>query len=220
MEMKKLFDEFKTLFNKNKVNSSFIYEIVEIEENFGEYCLNLRIKNTEIKGIYSKTKEKLVEKQYIDCQFYLDKSNEEIKVYANILINDNIENNKDKLKIKNIYNFKPEFLLNSINKMELFEEDLYNENIFIYSDSHKEKIKLFAPISYKYYFIDKKFITDKLIIKKNEFIHLTFYMINENEILCNNLTFIQKANEFQIFSIIDKKISNKAFKDFDKLKII
>ena len=220
MEKKELYKEFKTLFNENQVISSFIYEISKIEENFGEYCLNLKLKGIEIRGIYSKTKEKLEEKQCIRCHFYLDKSNEEIKIYATILIKVEREDKIDKSKIKNIYNFKPEFLLNSINEMELFEEDLNKENVFIYLNSKKDKIKLFDPISYEYYFLDKKFINDKLIVKKNEFIYLKFHMINENEILCNNLTFIQKANEFQKFNIIDQKISNNYLKDFNKLKKI
>ena len=210
------------MFNKNSVNSSFIYKITKIQENFGEYCLNLRLKDIEIKGIYLKNREKLVENQYISCFFYLDKSNEEIKLYAYILINKYTEKNIGKLKIKNIYNFKPEFLLNSINKMELFEEDLNKENVFIYLNLKQDKMKLFDPIEYEYYFIDKKFIKDKINIKKNEFIYLKFYLINddESEILCNNLTFIQKANEFQIFSIIDQKISSKKLLDFNKLKKI
>ena len=199
--MNKLIDEFEILFNKNKTISSFEYEIAEIEENFGEYCLTLRLYNTEIKGIFSKTKEKLTEKKNIICQFYLDKTNEQIKVYANIFLNDI---NKDdinqikKTRIKLLYNFKPEFLLNSINKMELFEEDLNKENVFIYLDSQQDKIKLFDTILYKYYFIDKKFIQNKLDIKKHDFIFLKFHMITEKYISCNNLTFIQKADEFQI----------------------
>ena len=224
MEVDKLFEEFEILFTKNKITSSFKYEISKIEENFGEYCLSLRVDNAEIKGIYSKTKEKLLEKQNISCQFYLDKLNGEIKVYANIFLNEE-EENENKLKkneIKTIYNFKPEFLLNSINEMELFEEDLNKENVFIYLNSKKDKMKLFDPIEYEYYFLDKKFLKDKINVKKNEFIYLKFYMINddESEILCNNLTFIQKANEFQIFSIIDQKISNKKLKDFTKLEKI
>ena len=217
--MKKLLDEFETLFNKNKVTSTFEYEIAEIEENFGEYCLTLRLYNTEIKGIYSKTKEKLIEKQNISCQFYLDKSNEEIKVYANIFLNEKPEGDSNQIKIKNIFNFKPEFILNTINDMELFEENLNKENVFIYSDSKQDKIKLFDPISYQYYFIDKKYI-EKLLIQKNDFIYLKFHEINEKLISCNNLTFIQKANEFQIFSIIDQKISNKNLTDFYRIKEI
>ena len=218
--MKKLSKEFKTLFSKNKVSSSFIYEISKIEENFGEYCLNLRLKDIEIRGIYSKTKEKLIEKQNIRCNFYLDKSNEEIKIYANIFIDDEGANNLANIKIKNKYNFKPKFLLNTINEMKLFEEDLNTENIFIYLDSKHDAVKLFDPILYEYYFLDKKFIKDKLIFKKNDFIYIKFHMINEKEILCNNLTFIQKANEFQVFEILDQKISNKNLKDYNKLKKI
>ena len=157
MEENKLNNEFETLFKKDKVTSSFTYEITKIEENFGEYCLNLRLENAEIKGIYSKTKEKLEEKQNISCQFYLDKTNEDIKIYANILLNDEAKNEINQT-IKTIYNFKPEFLLNSINSLELFEENLNQENVFIYVDSQQDKLKLFDPISYNYYFINKKFL--------------------------------------------------------------
>lgn len=219
MEENKLNNEFETLFKKDKVTSSFTYEITKIEENFGEYCLNLRLENAEIKGIYSKTKEKLEEKQNISCQFYLDKTNEDIKIYANIWLNDEAKNEINQT-IKTIYNFKPEFLLNSINSLELFEENLNQENVFIYVDSQQDKLKLFDPISYNYYFINKKFLENKLIIKINDFIYLKFYMINGEDILCNNLTFIQKANELQIFSIIDQKIPNKNLKDFYQLKRI
>jgi len=215
-----LLEEFKYLFLNNDVTSSFVFEISKINENFGEYCLTLSFDNLEIKGIFSKTKEKLIEKQNIKCQFYLDKSNEEIKVYSKFLFIKNKKENlkqSSKAKLKKSFNFMPEYLKSSLNNMKLFDEDLNDENIFIILKISQNQIKLFDPIKYEYYNMDSKYIKRITDIKIKKFIYLKFYIVKEDNIICNNLTFIEKANDFQIFSILDKKITNKNLLDFNEI---
>ena len=215
-----LLEELNYLFLNNEVTSSFEYEISQIEENFGEYCLTLMFDNFEINGIFTKTKEKLMEKQIISSHslFYLDKSNEEIKVYVKYLV---LKNRKEKnpkqsknTSIKKNYNFKPEFLKSSSNKLKLFEGELNEENALIYLNQYDNIIKLFDPISYEYYTMDYKYIKNRIKLNKNDFIYLKFHLIKEKEIICHNLTFIQKADEFQIFRILDEKIINKNLFNF------
>ena len=211
----------KNLFEKNQVTSSLEYEIAEIEENIGEYCLTLRSKNLEIKGIYSKMEDKLKEKQLILCRFFLDKSHEQIKIYIKYFIKG--EQNEDKQisnKKKYIYNFKPESIIYTLNKMELFEGDLEEENVFVCLDLSNNKIKLFDPINIFHYYLDYKYIKDIIQINKNDFIYLKYYLIDWDNIICNNLTFIQKANEFQIFNILDKRIHGHKLKEFQEVKEI
>ena len=215
-----LLKEFKKLFLENGIKSFFRYKIDKIEENFGEYRLNIRVGNAEIKGIFMKTKDKLVEGQTMDSvRFSLDKSNEEIKVYIKKFdIIETEEENKNKTtEIQ--YNFNPEFLKNSIDNLKLFEGELNDENVFIFDGDLNDKIKLFDPIKVKYYYMEKEYIKN-LNLKHKEFIYLKFHIIKNKDILCNNLTFIQKANEYQIFSIIDKSIEKELNPDFLELEEI
>ena len=220
------FQELQKLFENNIVSSSLEYEIAKIEENFGEYCLTIRCGDLEIKGVFSKIEEKLIEKQNIICNFYLEKSYEQIKIYTKYLYKNkqnkvNQVNQVPNLEIKYTYNFMPEFLQTTLNDLELFEEYLNDENIFIYENlPNNNIIKLFNPIEYEYYYIDYKYIKDISNINNNEFIYLKYHLIDEDNIMCNNLTFIQKANEFQIFSIFDKNISDKNLKEFQEIKEI
>ena len=213
------FNELSILFKANKVTSSLVYKISNIEENFGEYCLSLTNDDFQINGIFSKSDEKLVKNQEIYCNFYVDKTNQEIKIYAKLTFieNENLLNDIKYSKIEHIYNFKPELIRDTLNEMKFFELSINEENVLMCSNKVKEKIKLFDPVLYRYYYIDKKFIKNT---KKNEFIYLKFHMIKDSHIYCNDLTFIQKANDFQIFSSLDKKISNEYLKDFYRVKEI
>ena len=105
------FEELLILFEKNEVISSLEYEISEIEEYFGEYCLSLRCDNFEIKGIFSKFEEKLKVGQIIICRFSLLKTQEHIKIITKYFIRKELNNinQGSKRNIKYIYNFNPEF---------------------------------------------------------------------------------------------------------------
>ena len=220
-----LFKELKELFRTNEVMPYFKYEIAKVEEYFSEFCLTLRFDNFEINGIYAKKKQKLMENQIIhSCQLYLEKSNDEIKIYIRHLVlkekeEENIKQMQNS-KIKTIYNFKPEFLQISLNNLEIFEEYLSGENVFIYFNLFNNIVTLYDPIAFDYYSMDYKNIKNILNLNKNDFIYLKFHSINKNKITCNNLTFIQKANEYQIFNILDKKIVNKYLLDFYEIKTI
>ena len=216
-----LLKELKVLFLKNEINSFLRFQISKINENFGEYCLTLICDNYELKGIFSKTKKKLEEGQIINCKFYLDKSNEEIKVYAkHIYFFDNNEKFEKYSKTKAVLNFMPEYLKSSLKSLELFEEELNDENVFIILNLSKKNIKLFDPIKYQYYYMDSEYTKNIIDIKKNDFIYFKYHSIIEDNIICNNLTFIHKANDFQIFTISDKKISNNKLLDFYEVKEI
>ena len=204
--------DLKKLLKKNEAVSSFDYEIYEIEENLGEYCLSLSIGNALIKGIYTKTEEILQKRQIIyNFQFYLDKSNEEIKIYIKHLLfkKENKENQREKNEIKKknkIFDFKPDLIKTTIDNMKLFKENLEEEDVFVFLGLKNEKIKLFDPIKYRYYYLDLDNVKHLTNLKKNDFIFFKNHIIYYGNILINNLTFIQKANDFQIFSILDKKI--------------
>ena len=216
-----LLKELKELYLNNEVQSFFEYKIDKIEENFGEYCLTLRVGNFKIKGIFTKIKDKLVEEQTLSLvKFYLDKSNEEIKVYVNYSDIKSSNTEKNRGKIIKVYNLNPEFLQNTINNLGLFKGELNNENVFIFEKIVDNKIKLFDPIEIKHYYLDKKY-TENITLNYKEFIYLKFHIIENRDILCNNLTFIRKANEYKIFSIIDKNIGkdfNSNFYELEEIK--
>jgi len=217
--------DLKELFENNEAVSTFDYEIYKIEENFGDYCLSLRIEDFLIKGIHIKTKDILQEKQIIyNFQFYLDKSNEEIKIYIRNLIFRKVKKNnlKEKSKMNKpniVFDFKPELIKSSINDMKLFKGDLKGEDVLIFIDLKDTIMELFDPINYTYYYMNRDEVKHLTEIKKNDFIFLKYHLIYKDNIFINNLTFIQKANEFQIFSILDKKIPNRT-SDFCELKEI
>ena len=169
-----LLKEFKELYLNNEVQSFFEYRIDKIEENFGEYCLTLRVGNFKIKGIFSKIKDKLIEEQTLSLvKFYLDKSNEEIKVYVNYSDIKSSNTEKNRGKIIKVYNLNPEFLQNTINNLGLFKGELNNENVFIFEKIVDNKIKLFDPIEIKHYYLDKKY-TENITLNYKEFIYLKF----------------------------------------------
>ena len=218
------FQEFQKLFEKNEVTSSLEYEISEIEENFGEYCLILRCDNFKIKGIFSKIEEKLEKNRMIFCKFYLDKSHEQIKIYTKYILKEkNNENKKAKKIINDIYNFKPEFLRDTLNSLKFFKGYLCEGNVFIYLGLSKKiigKIKLLDLIEYEYYYIDYKYLENISKLNKNEFLYFKYHIINKNNITCNNLTFFQKATETQIFRILDENISSENLNDFQEVNEI
>ena len=216
--------QIKESFENNKIISSFNYEIAKIEEDFNEYCLTLRHDDLELKGIFMNKQERVKENQIIkNSKFYIDKSNKEIKIYIVIFeLNNPKENIKNTIKIDaiKVYNFKPENILTTIKELELFEEELNEENIFIVLEIKENKITLLDPIRSIKYYMNYKNTKDVMKIEKDKFIYLKYFLFDYKQIKINNLTFVQKADDFQIFSILDKKIKSSLtdFYDVNEVK--
>ena len=216
--------EMKDLFSKKIIISLLGYRIIGIkEEYFEEYCLTLELDNEcIIEGIYIKTKNTLKLNQIIKkCIFVLDEFKSEIQIKDIIDYEESKKVIKEnKLKITK-YNLKPEKLLEFFFLINCFEENFKYEDIFIISKS-EDKFILENPITLKNYTLDHKCLKNVNNLKEKDFIYLKNYLYNEknDEIICINLTKVEKASKYKIFKFLDNYITNTHLAEINELSPI
>ena len=73
----------------------------------------------------------------------------------------------------------------------------------------KKSIKIKDIITLKEYIIDPSKLKNMKDLKLNEFIFIKYFSITNKTIELNNCSFIQKANDYQIFKILEQKINSQ-----------
>ena len=203
-------------------------EIIDVKEiEYQEYIVTLKFGHICIcKGIYTNTDIKLQKGNLI--KFYelsLSKSDSLTKCNINILklmgalsnesgdtkqelnnINENICHINCKLKE---YNLEPDNLPNFFSLINNSKND-YLEDIFIITNKFNDRIELLCPIYLKKFFIDLKYIINEISdTKTKDIIYFKNYLLASNNIICNNLTTVKKATDYEIFNILQLKLDNK-----------
>ena len=222
----KFISEMKDLFSEKTIYSDLKYKIIEIkEENIDEYYLTLELENEcIIEGIYLKTKNKIKLNQVIsECILILDESKSEIQIkYIISFLSDkniimDIKSNKEKITK---FNLKPEKILEFFFSIGCFKEKYQYENIFIIFKSKNEYI-LENPISLENYTIKSDYFKSIDNLKDHDFVHLKNFLYNKKrEIICINLTTVQKASDYKIFTTLDNYISNHRLHEAHEYKPI
>ena len=215
--------EMKDLFSSKIIVSSLNYRIIGIkEDNIEEYCLTLELDNEcIIEGIYIKTKNILKLNEIITkCIIVLDEFKSEIQIKEIINYGDDKNLKKvDALEITK-YNLKPEKLLEFFFSIKCFKEKFEYEDIFIIFKS-EDKLILKNPITLKNYTLNHKYLKKVNNLKDKDFIYLKNYLYNKNnEIICINLTKVEKASEYIIFKFLDNYIICKYLKEINELRPI
>jgi len=218
----------KQLLTKKAVNIFDIkVEIINVKEiEYQEYNLTLKFGEICIcRGIYTITDIKLQKGNIINFyQLSLCKTDSLTK--CNIKIFDTLSNENDvtKQEKNNIninkgechinlgletYNLEPYNLPNFFSFINNSVDD-YLEDIFIITKKNIDKIELLCPISLKKNFIDIKYLTNEILeIKTKDIIYFKNYLLKNDNIICNNLTIVKKATDYEIFNILQEKLGNK-----------
>ena len=182
---------------------------------FGQICI--------CKGIYTNTDIKLEKGNLI--QFFelsLSKSDSLTKCNVKFLKLISNESGDTKQELNNInkdlchinckleeYNLEP-YNLQSFFSLISNSENGYLEDIFIITNKFTDRIELLCPIYLKKFFIDLKYITDEISdIKTKDIIYFKNYLLENNNIICNNLTKVKKATDYKIFNKLQLKLDNR-----------
>ena len=215
--------EMKKLFSNKMIISLLKYKIINIKEvNFDEYYTTLELKNEcIIDGIFIKTNKQLKLNQIISkCIFNLDVNKTQIQI-KDILSIENIENDlkTNKTEITK-FNLKPEKILEFFSSIKCFKEKTKYDNIFIVFKSKNEFI-LENPVTLEKYTINEKYFKNISDIKDKDFVYLKNYLYNKNdEIICIDLTKVQKASDYIIFKNLDNYITSNYLNDVYEFKPI
>ena len=184
--------KIKTNFNARVLNTNFINDLdfieLDIEEN---NCIfkNITLIKGEIFPLPKKDDILNVKQLYLNYDKYLT-----LRLFINAeiclsLINNIVTINNDE------YNFSYNKINESLKKLCCIQKDLYS-NIFKLESFNEEYSYLFCSSDSNKFKISNNLIDSS---KKDNFFLITNYVLNNNEILFENITFIQKLNEEKLF---------------------
>ena len=209
--------EIQILFNKHKISSNFIYTIIYIEKDFNEYCLTVSFENKfQIKGLYIKNDFDLRPNTILsNCKIILKKTNDfnikifikKYQIYEESSSEDSFENKNEIISVEPLieYNINSDNIISFLNSIKLFQDKIIEEEVFLIIQI-SETIKVKNTITSEEYLIDstKLEIPDNLEI--NQFIFIKYFSLVNKTIKIYNFSFIQKANDFQIFKLLENQI--------------
>ena len=197
-----------------------IKNINEIE--YHEYLLSLKIgENIILDNIYINIDKKISVGHLIqDCEFSLFQNNSFVYLKIDEV---NFKSNKHKKKIEQHNNsiitkvdLGPNNLVNFYANM--FQKKYY-EDIFIFQDIVEQKINLISPINSKKYYIDVKYIPENLRVK-DKIIYIKNYLIQNDEILCNNLTIVKLSDDYETFNLLESRVNQESNESLKEIKSI
>ena len=203
--------EMKVLFNMNSLTSQLVFKIIDIKKDFNEYCLTVEFGNKyEVIGFYIKNDNRIkINSLLLNCQFILKKEDFNIKIYIKeylIKKENNIINIGSETKIK--FNIDSDNVISFLVSLNLLKNDLIEKEVFLITEI-KKSIIIKDIITLKEYIIDPSKLENMKDLKLNEFIFIKYFSITNKTIGLNNCSFIQKANDYQIFKILEQKINSE-----------
>ena len=206
-------------------------EILDIKEiEYQEYNLTLKFGQICIcNGVYTNTDIKLQKGNIINnYQLSLSKSDTLTKFNIKIFeyLSDESDSSKQELsnnKNNNIdengchinlelekYNLEPYNLPDFFSLISNSKND-YFEDIFIVTRKFTDRIELLCPINLEKYIVYLKYISDGTPdLKIKDILYINNYLLENNNIICNNLTTVKKATDYEIFHKLQIKLDNKS----------
>ena len=207
--------KIKLLLSSNKVFLEQKMKIIDIQEiEYNEYCLTLESDKNKYEGFFIKTEEDLIIGKIINsCSITLLKKDTELRIYiVEKIINSDEEiiMNNDNNSYKRSYDLRPDNLINIFNTITNLNIQS-KEEIFLISEYGEENTKLINPINLEFYSISSKYIDKNQEIKVNDFLYCKNYLLEKEkkQILFNKLTILKKANDYEIFNILEKNMVKK-----------
>ena len=217
--------EMKILYQNKVVESKLKFQVIDIKRDFNEYSLSLRVGNCEISGFYIKEDDNIkLDFPLSIFKLELISSDFNFKVYITnyyqwIKKDENIMSNKITK-----YNLDSQNIISFFQKLGLINQNLIKEDVFLIEEISTTVIKLKEIMNRHSIKLDCSNLTDKDKFENNKFLYVKNFSIEDGKIILNNLSFIEKATDYQIFKILDNKInklnSNSILKeeDFCELK--
>ena len=200
--------EMTILFKEGVIDSELVFQVVDIQKDLNEYCLNVTFGfGYEVLGFYVKDDNNLsIDCILSHCRLVLKKNDYDIKIY--------IEDYQwSKKESKEKFNIEKDNIISFFKSLKLIKEQNIEEALFLITEVSKT-LKVKNIITLDEYIIDLTHLKEIKKFKSNDFIYIKHFSITKGIIELNNLSFIQKANDFQIFKMIEKQI--EIFNDLPK----
>ena len=220
--------EMTILFKEGIIDSTLTFRVDDIKKDFDEYCLKVVYDNKyEVEGLFTEADNKLRNDFILsNLKLFFKKENFKIKIYIkdyDCCKSKNKEYNSiSSTKIK--FNMDTNNIILFFKSLKLIKEQYIEEGVFLISHI-SNIIKVKNIITLNEYIIESIKLKQIQKFKLNEFIYIKHFSIRQRIIELNNISFLQKANDFQIFKTIEKQIEffsdmqqNNDFYEFKPIK--